>query len=158
MVDLNFSENLIGDNGISGICKIMLTLQDTLEQLHLTQNQITEKGAKKLGKTLESMKNMKVLRLNCNPIGTLGAEAILQVRVLPYKPCLSFGWKGQIEVEFEKLKNVATNAPCTPSIYMMMSRKFILTIDDEWRTARTMVRVGAIVGVYAPIARTTFFT
>jgi len=79
MVDLNFSENGIGDVDVSGVCNVMMVLQNTLEKLHLNDNGITGKGAHELGQALGHMRTIKVLRLNSNPIGTLGAEAVLHV-------------------------------------------------------------------------------
>lgn len=80
LVDLNFSENEIGDANMPMVCRVMMELRDTLEKVHLNENGITERGAKDLRDTLEIMKTLKVLRLNGNPLGTRGAEFILQVR------------------------------------------------------------------------------
>jgi Ran GTPase-activating protein (RanGAP) involved in mRNA processing and transport len=80
LVDLNFSENKIGDANMPMVCHVMMELRDTLEKVHLNENGITEKGAQDLCGALERMKTLKVLRLNGNPLRTRGAELILQVR------------------------------------------------------------------------------
>lgn len=79
MVDLNFSENCIGDLDISFVCNIMMVQKDSLEKIHLNENKISEKGARSLSEALMHMKTLKVLRLNSNPLGTRGVELILQV-------------------------------------------------------------------------------
>ena len=78
MVDLNFSENKMGDDDISCLCDIILGLKVSLEKLHLTQNQITENGATELGRALAHVRNLRVLRLSSNPLSSRGAGAILQ--------------------------------------------------------------------------------
>lgn len=78
MVDLNFSENFMGDAGMPYMCIIIEELKFTLEKLHLNDNNITEKGATKLGSALARCETMKVLRLSNNPLGTHGVEAVLQ--------------------------------------------------------------------------------
>jgi len=80
LVDLNFSENQIGDANIPMMCHVMMELQKTLEKVHLNDNGITQKGAQDLGDALACMKTLKVLRLNGNPLCTRGAQVILQVR------------------------------------------------------------------------------
>ena len=85
LVELNFSENLMGDIEIPYICAILLELKDVLEKLHLNENGITLNGAQTLGAALARMQTMKVLRLNNNPIGTRGAEAICSVSSNPQR-------------------------------------------------------------------------
>ena len=85
LVDLNFSENLMGDIEIPYICAIILELKDVLEKLHLNENGITLIGAQTLGTALARMQTMKVLRLNNNHIGTRGAEAICSVSSNPQR-------------------------------------------------------------------------
>jgi len=85
LVELNFSENLMGDIEIPYICAIILELKDVLEKLHLNENGITLIGAQTLGTALARMQTMKVLRLNNNHIGTRGAEAICSVSSNPQR-------------------------------------------------------------------------
>ena len=94
LVDLNFSENQMGDENMPMMCNVMMELRESLEKVHLNDNGITEKGAQDLGDALACMKTLKMLRLNGNPLGTRGAEFILQVRSsrtrTPVACCLFF--------------------------------------------------------------------
>ncbi|KAG7357044.1 leucine rich repeat LRR-containing protein [Nitzschia inconspicua] len=76
---LDLSRNCLCDEDVSLLMEALIDGNQTLETLHLDQNDITDEGAKLIADALPSLLALKTLALPENPIGVSGATCILKM-------------------------------------------------------------------------------
>ncbi|KAI2650566.1 NLR family CARD domain-containing protein 3 [Labeo rohita] len=80
LIELDLSENKLGNSGIEEICPLLENTQCILEKLKLSDCSITEEGYKTLASTLKSNSHLTELDLRGNDPGKSGVEGLIDLQ------------------------------------------------------------------------------